>query len=57
MAAKKQAVYVIQSNWGAGWEDVHASTLKAEALTDLAAYRTSEPHTPHRMIRRMEHAR
>lgn len=44
--------YVVQGNYGYGWEDLTASDNQAEARNDLKAYRENETGVPHRLITR-----
>lgn len=44
--------YVVQGNYGYGWEDLTASDNQAEAKNDLKAYRENEVGVPHRLITR-----
>ena len=46
--------YIVQGNYGYGWEDLTASAIKKEAKEDLDVYRTEEPQYTHRMISRRE---
>lgn len=45
-------IYVIQGNYGCGWEDVTASDDREEAKNDLRDYRLNQPEYPHRMVKR-----
>lgn len=42
-------MYVIQGDYGVGWEDLTASTDWYEAQQDLRAYESNEPQYPHRV--------
>lgn len=44
--------YVVQGNYGYGWEDLTTSDNQAEARNDLKAYRENETGVPHRLITR-----
>lgn len=44
--------YVVQGNYGYGWEDLTASDNQAEARNDLKAYRENETGVSHRLITR-----
>ena len=44
--------YVVQGNYGYGWEDLTASDDYSEARNDLKAYRENETGVPHRLITR-----
>lgn len=44
--------YVVQGNYGHGWEDLTSSDNQAEARNDLRAYRENETGVPHRLITR-----
>lgn len=46
-------VWVIQGNYGYGWEDLTQSESYKEARANLKDYRNNEP-TAHRLIRRRE---
>lgn len=46
-------LYVVQGNYGYGWEDLTQSESWREARDDLKAYRQNDPH-PHRIIERRE---
>lgn len=48
--------YVVQGNYGWGWEDVTVEDTRAEALQRLWEYRANEPRYPHRLIVRRERA-
>ena len=48
---KTELLYVVQGNYGHGWEDLTASTDYKEARDDLRDYRQNEPG-PHRLIKR-----
>jgi hypothetical protein len=50
---KTELNYVVQGNYGQGWEDLTASTVRSEAVADLRAYRANDP-APTRMIQRRE---
>lgn len=45
--------YVVQGNYGHGWEDLTGSTDYKEARDNLRDYRQNEPG-PHRLIKRRE---
>ena len=47
-------LYVIQGNYGCGWEDVTAEESWKEARTRLKEYRVNEPEYAHRQIERRE---
>ena len=51
---RKEKVYVIQGNYGHGWEDVYATTNKREARETLACYRENESVYTHRLVIRWE---
>ncbi len=44
----------VQGGYGQGWEDLTQSENRAEARTDLRAYRANVPDYAHRLIRRRE---
>lgn len=48
---KTELLYVIQGNYGHGWEDLTASSNYKEAQSDLRSYRANDP-APSRLIRR-----
>jgi len=47
-------LYVVQGDYGAGWEDTFASLDYREARSNLRAYRENAPEYPARLIRRRE---
>lgn len=47
-------IYVVQGNYGQGWEDLTAETTKSEAQERLREYNDNEPETPHRVRAREE---
>lgn len=49
---RTRAEYVVQGNYGYGWEDLTSSDDPAEAKNDLKAYRENETGVPHRLITR-----
>jgi len=51
--AKTELLYIVQGNYGYGWEDLAASTKWSEAKADLKAYRENQPG-PYRLIKRRE---
>ncbi len=53
-SSKYRYLHVVQGNYGQGWEDLTASENRAEARTDLRAYRENERETPTRLIQRRE---
>lgn len=48
---KTELLYVVQGNYGQGWEDLTASTDYSEARRDLKSYRDNDP-APTRLIKR-----
>ena len=46
--------WIIQGNYGYGWEDLSAYDNRKDAQEDLRAYRENEPEYPHRLISRRE---
>lgn len=48
---KTELLYVVQGNYGHGWEDLTASADHKEARDNLRDYRQNEPG-PHRLIKR-----
>ncbi len=55
-ARRNKFIYlnVVQGDYGHGWEDLTQSEDRAEARTDLRAYRDNVPEYAHRLIRRRE---
>ena len=51
---KTSDVFVIESNYGYGWEETTASDARREAIEDLKAYRLNQPEYSHRLIKRRE---
>lgn len=51
---KTQLCYIVQGNYGQGWEDESGSPDRREARADLKAYRENCPEYPHRLIKRRE---
>tara|TARA_R110000824_G_C15187886_1_gene674430 strand:+ start:937 stop:1116 length:180 start_codon:yes stop_codon:yes gene_type:complete len=47
-------LYIIQGNYGQGWEDIAASESWKESRSDLKAYRENMPEYPYRRIKRRE---
>jgi hypothetical protein len=45
-------IFVVQGDYGHGWEDLTTATTRREAWKDVDAYRHSEAGTPIRLIRR-----
>ena len=52
MAYKRltQDEYIIQGDYGQGWEDVTAESTRKECKERLKEYRQNEPMYSHRMI-------
>lgn len=50
---KTELLHVVQGNYGHGWEDLTASTDRAEARRDLKSYRENDT-APIRLIKRRE---
>lgn len=50
---KTELLYVVQGNYGQGWEDLTASTDYKEARANLRDYRQNDP-APTRLIKRRE---
>lgn len=48
---KTELLYVVQGNYGHGWEDLTASADYKEARADIKAYRENDP-APTRLIKR-----
>lgn len=46
-------LFVVQGNYGQGWEDVTAEELRSEARARRKEYDANEPY-PHRVIKRRE---
>lgn len=42
--------FVIQGNYGQGWEDVNTETTYLDGIRSLKEYRENEPQYPHRRI-------
>jgi hypothetical protein len=53
-ANKFTYLFVIQGNYGYGWDDLTQSEDYREARADLRSYRENETRTPHRLIKRRE---
>jgi hypothetical protein len=51
---KTQDLFVIQSNYGYGWEDTTASNCRKEMMSNLKNYRINQPKYAHRLIKRRE---
>lgn len=51
---KTQDIFLIESNYGYGWEETTASENRREAREDLKAYRLNQPEYAHRLIKRRE---
>jgi hypothetical protein len=49
---KTKPEYVVQGNYGYGWDDLTYSDDRAEAMADLKAYRENERNASHRLITR-----
>ena len=49
---KTKDEFIIQGNYGQGWEDVSAYETRLERKADIAAYQTNEPQYPHRTVTR-----
>ncbi len=47
-------LFVIQGNWGFGWEDEDADESALAAYANLRLYRENQPDVSHRMIQRRE---
>ena len=47
-------LYVVQGNYGQGWEDISASESFRESRSDLKAYRENMPEYAYRRIQRRE---
>ena len=47
-------LYIIQGNYGQGWEDIDASESWKESRSNLKAYRENMPEYPYRRIKRRE---
>lgn len=54
---KTSDIFVIESNYGHGWEETTASEARREALEDLKAYRLNQPEYAHRLIKRREYVK
>ena len=51
---KYEYLYVVQGNYGYGWEDLISSEDHREAKARLKDYRDNEKKYSHRMIQRRE---
>ena len=51
---KTYDIYVIESNYGHGWEDTTASEDRRAARADLKAYRENQPEYAHRLVCKRE---
>ena len=51
---KTKDVYVVQGNYGQGWEDLTESDDRKEARSDLKSYNDNETQYVHRLITRRE---
>ena len=51
---KTRDIYVIQGNYGSGWEDITAELTRSEILARLREYRENEPQYAHRWRKRRE---
>ena len=49
---KYRYTFVVQGNYGYGWDDLTESDTIAEARRDLRDYRVNEPCFPHRIVHR-----
>lgn len=47
-------LWVVQSYWGYGWEDVNAEDNERDGRRSLREYRENEPQVAHRLIQRRE---
>ena len=44
--------YVVQGNYGSGWEDVNANETLHDGKRSVKEYRENEPQYSHRLIKR-----
>ena len=44
--------WVLQGNYGYGWDDVLVEDTRAEILVQVKCYRENDPETPYRVFRR-----
>jgi hypothetical protein len=44
--------YIVQGNYGQGWEDLTSETTRKESKERLKEYRENEPQYSHRLIKR-----
>lgn len=51
---KYEYLWIVQGNYGYGWNDLTASELYIEAKGDLKIYRENETYAFHRLIQRRE---
>ena len=54
MANKWRYLYVLQGNYGHGWEDLCQSEDRAEMVADRKSYRENAPEYTYRIITRRE---
>lgn len=47
---KTKDEYIVQGNYGQGWEDITAEPTRKECKERLKEYRENEPQYNHRMI-------
>ncbi len=52
--SKYEYLWVVQGNYGQGWEDLTQSESRPESRADLRAYRDNCPEYAHRLIHRRE---
>ncbi|MEU6362182.1 hypothetical protein [Streptomyces albidoflavus] len=53
MRADAPREYVVQGNYGSGWEDVNTETTKEDGYRSLEEYRENEPQYSHRLRTRI----
>jgi len=51
---KTQDIFVIESNYGYGWEYTMEETTRKGGLLTLKEYRENQPEYPHRLIKKRE---
>ena len=51
---KTKDIFVVQGNYGQGWETVTTEDTRKEALAQLWCYRENETQYPHRVVTERE---
>lgn len=52
---KTKDVYVLQGNYGCGWESVLEEDKRKDAMERLKEYRENQPQYPHKVIKKRVH--